>query len=182
MKILIFGMSNIGKTTLGRAFAKQIGYDFVDLDEEIIKKYTTINHFQTLYPNQRKRDAVRHKLIVDILDAHENVVVALSPIAYLDKYDDLFTDDNIFCFDLVDTPENIFKRLKFVDDDGKVLHVPQSYLDKHKSYYLREIRADMNYFHGMYKDKMTTFSLEDCSVEEAVDNIIMYFKDKKLCI
>lgn len=35
MKILLFGVSNIGKSTLGELLAKKLEYDFYDLDEEV---------------------------------------------------------------------------------------------------------------------------------------------------
>ena len=38
MKILLFGVSNVGKTTVGKQLAERLGYMFYDLDEEI-KKY-----------------------------------------------------------------------------------------------------------------------------------------------
>ena len=99
MKILIFGISNVGKTTFGKLLAEKIQYDFVDLDEEIKNTNGTIKKFQERYPNQKKRDKVRAKMIDKILDAHENVVVALSPIAYLDAYDSFFENENILCFE-----------------------------------------------------------------------------------
>ena len=39
MNILLFGISNVGKTTIGRIIAEKLGYDFYDLDEEIKKRY-----------------------------------------------------------------------------------------------------------------------------------------------
>ena len=35
MNIMLFGISNVGKTTIGRIVADKLGYDFYDLDEEI---------------------------------------------------------------------------------------------------------------------------------------------------
>ena len=32
MKILIFGMGNIGKSTVGELLAKKIGYDFIKMN------------------------------------------------------------------------------------------------------------------------------------------------------
>ncbi|MBC8112332.1 MAG: shikimate kinase [Verrucomicrobia bacterium] len=37
-KIYLVGMPGVGKTTIGRQLAKQLNYDFVDLDEQIIAK------------------------------------------------------------------------------------------------------------------------------------------------
>lgn len=49
MKILIFGMSNIGKSTIGALLAKKIGYDFIDMDAKIKEKYGTMLGFQNEY-------------------------------------------------------------------------------------------------------------------------------------
>lgn len=37
MKILIFGVSNVGKTTTGEILANKLGYKFYDLDDEVKK-------------------------------------------------------------------------------------------------------------------------------------------------
>lgn len=91
MKILIFGMCNIGKSTVGEFLARKIGYDFIDMDAKIKE--------------------------------NENVVIALSPIAYLDAYEDFFEDSDIICFDLTNRTENVFKRLEFTDDNDNLLHI-----------------------------------------------------------
>lgn len=35
MNILLFGISNVGKTSAGKLLAQKLGYDFYDLDEEV---------------------------------------------------------------------------------------------------------------------------------------------------
>ena len=35
MKILLFGVSNVGKTTIGKLLAERIGFGFCDLDDEV---------------------------------------------------------------------------------------------------------------------------------------------------
>lgn len=34
-----FGISNVGKTTIGTILAKELGYSFYDLDEEVKKEF-----------------------------------------------------------------------------------------------------------------------------------------------
>lgn len=46
MKILLFGVSNVGKTTVGEILADKIGYDFYDIDFEI--KNDTISLLKNL--------------------------------------------------------------------------------------------------------------------------------------
>lgn len=49
--ILLFGISNVGKTTVGELLSKKMKYTFFDLDEEIKKYYnTTLEEFQKLFP------------------------------------------------------------------------------------------------------------------------------------
>ena len=43
MIILLFGISNVGKTTVGKLLAKRLNYQFYDMDEEICKYYHTTN-------------------------------------------------------------------------------------------------------------------------------------------
>lgn len=100
--------------------------------------------FQDEYNDQYECDELRAEMISfwikEIwIKEKENVVIALSPIAYLDAYEDFFEDSDIICFDLTDQAENIFKHLKFTDDNDNLLHIPQSYLNKHKAYYMQEI-------------------------------------------
>ena len=49
MKILIFGMCNIGKSTVGEFLARKLGYDFIDMDAKIKEKYGTMLGFQDEY-------------------------------------------------------------------------------------------------------------------------------------
>jgi shikimate kinase len=140
MKILIFGMGNIGKSTVGELLAQKIGYDFIDMDTKIKEKYGTMLGFQDEYNDQYERDELRAEMISSWIQENENVVIALSPIAYLDAYEDFFEDTDIICFDLTDRTENIFKRLVFTDDNDNLLHIPQSYLNKHKAYYMQTNR------------------------------------------
>lgn len=176
MKILIFGMGNIGKSTVGELLARKIGYDFIDMDTKIKEKYGTMLGFQDEYNDQYERDELRAEMISSWIKENENVVIAPSPIAYLDAYEDFFEDSDIICFDLTDRAENIFKRLEFTDDNDNLLHIPQSYLNKHKAYYMHEIQADFDYFHTLYASKMDSISMDGKSLDEIVEDICKKYK------
>ena len=45
MRLLIWGVSNIGKTTIGQKLADKLNIDFYDIDYEIIKEYGSIDLF-----------------------------------------------------------------------------------------------------------------------------------------
>ena len=38
MKILLFGISNVGKSTIGRILSEKLNYNFDDLEEEIKRR------------------------------------------------------------------------------------------------------------------------------------------------
>lgn len=55
MNILLFGISNVGKTTIGGILAQKLGYVFFDLDEEVKKRHhITLEQFvNTVWPYER---------------------------------------------------------------------------------------------------------------------------------
>lgn len=55
MKWLIWGVSNISKTTIGKELSKKINCKFYDIDEKIINIYGSIDNFQEMYPNDYDR-------------------------------------------------------------------------------------------------------------------------------
>lgn len=172
MKTLLFGVSNVGKTAVGKALAEETGYPFFDLDEVIKEKFGSVTAFQSQYRDQRKRDAIRLKLVKELIAVHDNCIVAMSPIAYITGYNSLFTAKDIRCFELYDKAENIFERLVFTDAEGNVIDVPKTYLEKHKQHYLREIKEDLNYFHSVYKGHMEMIHVNGMSVSEVVAEML----------
>ena len=54
MNILLFGVSNVGKTTIGKIMAEKLGYSFYDLDDEVKKYYGYKNLDAFLEQNRGK--------------------------------------------------------------------------------------------------------------------------------
>lgn len=148
MKILLFGVSNVGKTTTARLLADRLGYKFFDLDDEIRRRYnTTIEEF--VKHNLHWKDAQRCKVIKEIVKKNENIVFAISPItlAYLTR---TLKSQNVLGIELYDTPENIFSRLVFSDENDN-LYFDDDYKNENKDFYLDSIQEDLDWYSKRYK-------------------------------
>lgn len=170
MIILLFGISNVGKTTVGKLLAKKLNYQFYDMDEEIRKYYHTTNiGFINRYKNLEDRDQRRAKLLKRLLKNKNHVVVAVTPISFFNDFYDIIFEDNVLSIELSDTVENIFDRLVFTDDDDIIKDDSRKYALDHKNYYMRDIFEDYIYYHRIYKVLENEFKMEGKLPEEVVD-------------
>ncbi|MBP3040850.1 hypothetical protein J9303_15270 [Bacillaceae bacterium Marseille-Q3522] len=68
MLILLFGISNVGKTVTGKKLAEKLRYSFADLDEEIKSRFQiTLEEFMKKYPFQHERYQVKGQILKDLL-------------------------------------------------------------------------------------------------------------------
>jgi len=82
MNIILFGLSNVGKTTAGRILAERLGYSFYDLDDEVRKKYSmTQQEFIDTFWRRNERDKLRGQLIGEILENDGDKVIAVTPMS-----------------------------------------------------------------------------------------------------
>ena len=177
MIILLFGISNVGKTTVGKLLAKRLNYQFYDMDEEICKYYHTTNiGFINRYKNLEDRDQRRAKLLKRLLKNKDHVVVAITPIAFFNDFYDIVFEDNVLSIELSDTVENIFDRLVFTDDDDNVMDDSKEYALAHKNYYMNDIFKDYIYYHRIYNVLENEFKMEGKSPEETVEALIVKYK------
>jgi shikimate kinase len=73
--LILVGMMGSGKTTMGRALARQLGKDFVDSDEEIIKRTgVTVPHIFDVEGESGFR--LRETAAIKDLAARDNLVLA----------------------------------------------------------------------------------------------------------
>lgn len=173
MKILLFGISNVGKTTIGTMLAKQLGYSFYDLDEEVKKEFKmTLEEFIHT-ENLRWRDQKRGRIIKKILAREENMVFAISPISYTDNFGRRIIGDGILSIELVDTPANIFDRLVFSDIDDTI-YKDDDYKNQRRDYYMSDIKTDLEWYGYVYSKIgiKNRFEINNDSPEAAVKRLI----------
>ena len=173
MKILLFGVSNVGKTTIGTMLAKQLGYSYYDLDEEIKKEFQmTLEEFVHT-ENLRWRDKKRGRIIKKILSHEENMVFVISPISYTDNFGKRIIEDDILPIELVDTPANIFGRLDFSNTDDTI-YKDDDYKNQRRDYYMFDIKADLEWYGSVYSKLgiINKFEINNDSPRAAVKRLI----------
>lgn len=147
MNIFIFGISNVGKTTVGSMLAAKLGFRVFDLDNVIRKKYkTTIKKF-IKNGTVEDRDKLRGAAIRQIVNSEVgDKVIIISPMTYSKYYEPvLHADKKSICIQLKDTPRNIFNRLIFTDENDKI-YKDDEYKKKYELNYLNDIQEDLNYY------------------------------------
>ena len=109
----------------------------------------------------------------------EDVVFAISPISYTESFKtSIISDDNLL-IELYDTPENIFSRLVFSDENDEI-YTDDNYKNANKDYYMKEIQADLDWY-GMVNAKIGIHNrvfVNNKSPEEVVDRIITEYNLK----
>ena len=173
MKILLFGVSNVGKTTIGKLLAERIGFFFYDLDDEV-KSHLGMTLAQFVGTADLKwRDQKRGSIIKKILKQEEDVVFSISPISYPDNFQKRIIEDDILLIELYDLPENIFSRLVFSDENDDI-YTDDLYKNRYKDYYLGEIQADLTWYGKIYHDIgiHNRLFIDNDSPSKVVDRII----------
>ena len=171
MKILLLGISCVGKTTTGKLLSERLGWSFYDLDSEVkTRKGTTIEDFVKSAP-LRERDRIRGEIIREILALEEDLVLAVSPISYPESFSDALGADGIILIELWDTPYHIFQRLVFSDENDNV-YSDEQYKNAHKTHYMREIRKDLDYYGKIYSSLgAERFNINNDPPEKVVERI-----------
>lgn len=173
MKILLFGISNVGKTAIGTILAKELEYSFYDLDEEVKKEFQmTLEEFVHT-ENLRWRDQKRGRIIKKIISKEENMFFVISPISYTDNFGKRITEDDILSIELVDTPANIFDRLVFSDIDDTI-YKDDDYKNQRRDYYMSDIKADLEWYGNVYSKIgiKNRFEINNDSPKTAVKRLI----------
>lgn len=123
--------------------------------------------------NLRWRDQKRGSIIKKIVKLEEDIVLAVTPISYAENFKTRIIADDILLIELYDTPENIFSRLVFSDENDNI-YSDDNYKNEHKDHYIKEIQADLDWY-GMINARIgirNQLFVDNEPPEKVVDRIV----------
>lgn len=178
MVILIFGVSNVGKSVTGEKLAKRLGYSFFDLDYEIKKRLnTTIEQFMKDNPYLYERCKVKGKILKDVIDENnDDMVIAVCPIYYARNFNYLLDLENVIGIELQDAKENIFDRLIFSDENDQI-YEDEDYKYEQIDHYLKEIQEEITDNKRVLKRVKNKYFMDNRSTEEVVDDLMIMIQN-----
>jgi shikimate kinase len=147
MRILLTGVSCVGKTTIGPELAALLGIPFFDLDHEVEA------FFHDTIPRIQARSLSMHfyrKKVCRVLKAlllqtdAKNSVIALPARGLMTPYWNVVKASRSTVVVVQDDPINILNRIIFLDDDNRLIDMKLT--PNERALYLEEIKKDMRYF------------------------------------
>lgn len=177
-KILIAGVSCVGKTTIGNILAEKLNYTFFNMDDEIEKHFQMpISHIQKLYLNHDsylKATAIVYK---KIMKNRENFVLALPPSGLGPHFIKIIRKYETFSIHLTDLPKNILKRIVFYDDNSVLM---QKELNKReKELYLKEIKMDLAYYGVFNNIADVKIDIRGLNAEESAQKLMIHINEAR---
>ncbi len=154
MILYLVGISCVGKTTIGKMLAEKIGFSFFDLDVEIQNYYKKpIERIQDecflMNAYRKKASVVLDYLFSKNIDSVISGTPSGLKYSYLQVYKKHKEDKEIYSIQINDASENVLSRLTFFDKDSNP--ITEKIIDSKKKRYLKEIKADYNFFRDSYK-------------------------------
>lgn len=182
MKILIFGVGQVGKTTVGKRLSEKLNLKFVDLDDMITTEFKTIEHFQEIYYKRSERYRKKTDMVIDYYKSHDDFVMAVSPIySMAEIYRLNLTLRDYYGFNLIANVNTLYNRTGFYDENMNLLPDSDEYKEAHKKEIKEQIKID-----NMTNDNefifFTKIKTDNKTVDEVADmiiNKIPEYKNKK---
>lgn len=174
MTILLFGVSNVGKSTVGELLAHKLNFDFYDLDDEIKKKFNVSLEQFVSTGSLQERDKKRCRLLRTLVKKSGNKVIAVTPLSYAGAIVPIINSSEVISIELTDTPKNIFARLVF-SDENDIIYRDYDYKNNHKDYYLKEIQEDLTWYGSVYQNIPNKLFINGETPTEVTDKIILSY-------
>ncbi len=171
MNILLFGVSNVGKSVTGKLLAQRLEYDFYDLDDEVKKLLNTTLEIFVSTGTLRERDKIRCDLITSLILQKGNKVIAITPLSYFESLQPSLSWDEVISIELIDSAENILDRLVF-SDENDVIYYDDEYKNRHKDHYLSEINKDLIWYGSVNSDIKYHFHISNRLPDAVAETLI----------
>jgi len=153
MILYLVGISCVGKTTIGKMLADEIGFSFFDLDIEVQNYYNKpIERIQdecfSMNGYREKASVVLDYLFAKNIDSVVSGTPSGLKYSYYQVYKKHKAAKDLYSIQIDDSHENVLERLTFYDKDSNL--ITEKFEDSKKKRYLKEIKADYNYFKESY--------------------------------
>lgn len=180
MRILLVGVSCVGKSTIGKLIAEKLGYMFFDFDFEVEER---MGEYISAIKNRHftehgYREEVKH-IIRDILsERKDDIVIAMPPSGLFQSYYAIIKKHpDVLTIVLKDKAKNIVERLTFYDDETKPIFNVVNEDNKHR--YYEDIKEDIEYFGRTYNKAKLQFKLISTDANANSDALIQLIEQYK---
>lgn len=110
--------------------------------------------------------------MLDIINQEkEDFIMVVSPIFSASVIRNILYTDTM-SIEIIDTPEAIYDRLVLDGDDAL------EYKEKHKEYYMQEIKWDQTASYDLFKD-IPKVNIDNHNIKDSVDIVYKYLNDNK---
>lgn len=162
MRVVLVGVTCVGKTTVGGLLADAIGYDFVDFDAAVQDALQdSIERIKRRYRTELKYRKMARHILEDILAQHPiDLVLSMPPGGLFEEYKTVFDrHPDIVSVALYDEVTNILNRLVFYDEDSQLLTDYHVNADN-RDHYLNEIELDIDYYKDSHSKAKIQFHID----------------------
>jgi len=184
MILYLVGISCVGKTTIGRLLADKIDFKFHDLDIEIQNYYN--KPIERIQDECFSMNGYREKasIVLDSLFSKDyDSVISGTPsglkFAYLQVYKKHKATKDLYSIYIGDSFENVLNRLTFYDKNSNP--ITEILDEQKKKRYLKEIKADYNYFKDSYSRSDFTIDINNIFLSD-IPNLIISELQKNIKI
>lgn len=169
MKILLFGVSGVGKKDVGACLADMLSCPFYDLEEEVMRLKMPQEEFMLHYRRRRTRDQKRKDVLFHLLDTHDDCVIAVTPIFYRSVFRHIISRPDIFPVVLKDTPEAIYEK---IDHWNGFVYEDNEYKRPHTRHTLEDIKNDILVYDELFSQIKYTMHIHGRSVDSVAQDIV----------
>jgi shikimate kinase len=185
LRIILVGVSCVGKSTIGKLLAEKWNYPFIDFDFEVESRMgESIERIKnTCFYENEYRNKVMHILPQILEENIDDVIIAMPPSGLFREYKSTIDKHpDILTVALKDKAKNIMNRLTFYDEDTVLM---EDYIvdESNYEYYYNDVKADIEYFYTTLKKAKMQFNINGMNAVDAADkladSIIEYISKKK---